>query len=154
ARIRDLRVPPRGALPRQLQMWLMVGIAVVIVVIILITGHPEPPERPRADARPVTPALAPTDRIRRFQQQLTEDAVRRALAPPQEALRAEAYRAVPAGAARPAGGAGPLTDDQRRREVDSLFADNVALSRRPPGQQPRAARASAPVPATAVPPPS
>ena len=38
APIHDRRVTPRGVLPRQVQMWLMVGLAVVILAIILFTG--------------------------------------------------------------------------------------------------------------------
>ena len=34
--VQDHRQKPRGVLPRQLQMWLMVGIAVVIVLIVLV----------------------------------------------------------------------------------------------------------------------
>ena len=59
--MRDRRVPPRGVLPRQLQTWLMLGIAGLIVAIILIAGHPQPPAPPRS-----TPAsAAPTLRVSR-----------------------------------------------------------------------------------------
>ena len=33
ATVRDRREPPRGVLPRQLQMWLMAGLATVIVLV-------------------------------------------------------------------------------------------------------------------------
>jgi len=40
--IQDRRAKPRGVLPRQTQMWLMVGLAFVILVIIFFTGRPTP----------------------------------------------------------------------------------------------------------------
>jgi type IV secretory pathway VirB10-like protein len=137
-RVRDQRVPPRGVLPRQMQTWLMVGIALVIVLIILITGRTQPPARPGSAARPIDPALAPADRIRAYEQQLAEEESRQHDA----ATLAEAGRAT---AARvPGRGSGTsVTDDARRRDEQSLFADNVALSRRPRDQQPLAATASA-----------
>ena len=50
APIQDARSAPRGVLPRQLQMWLMIGLAVIILVIIFFTGRPS-----RAS---LTPALS------------------------------------------------------------------------------------------------
>ena len=43
----------------------MVGIAGVILAIILITGHPEPPTPARSTAATPQPVLAPTERIRK-----------------------------------------------------------------------------------------
>ena len=77
--VTDRRVPPTGVLPRQLQTWLMVGIAVVIVLIILITGHPEAPTPPRATTATAPVTLAPADRIRSYQQQLAEEEARQRL---------------------------------------------------------------------------
>ena len=42
ARVIDTRTIPKGVLPRQLQTWLMVGIALVILAIIFVTGRSEP----------------------------------------------------------------------------------------------------------------
>ena len=68
---------PRGVLPRQLQMWLMVGLAVVILVIIFFTGRPTPRDAAASGTgRPTEPALAATDRIRTYQQQLADDEAR------------------------------------------------------------------------------
>ena len=120
---------PRGVLPRHVQMWLMVGIALVILAIILLTGHPQPLPRPQAGARPAQPTLVPPDRVRSYEQQLAADLVRE-----QQGARA----IVGASRARDAGplarvatsSADPTAEDQRRRDYQSLFADNVALSRR------------------------
>lgn len=137
ARVRDLRVPPGGVLPKRIQTWLMVGIAFVIVLIILITGHTQAPAPPTANTRLGVPALAPADRIRNFEQQLAEEEARQ-----QDA----AARAVPAGRGSPVRSSAAMhdasgtTDEMRQREAQAPFADNVALSRRPPAQQPFAAR--------------
>ena len=132
--VHDHRQKPRGVLPRQLQMWLMVGIAVVILLIIMMTGHPEPAAQPQAAER-TTPAAPPAaDRIRAYQQQLKDDEARLQQL---QAQAADAGRQPPALSGSPAAGpSDPIEDEQRRREYQSLFADNVALSRRVGGQQP------------------
>jgi type IV secretory pathway VirB10-like protein len=150
--IQDRRVTPRGVLPRHVQMWVMVAIAVVILAIILLTGHPEPVPRPQVGARAAQPSLVPPDRVRSYEQQLAAQAARdqQAMAPQTGGARAS----------QPAGGGmanvnDPLTDEQRRREYQSLFADNIALSHRPTDRQPYgervqkdAARATATAPSS------
>jgi transposase InsO family protein len=127
--IRDQRTTPRGVLPRQLQMWLMIGLAVLILGIILITGRTAPaPHAALAGKTSAPSALAP-DRIEAYQRQLAEDEAR---------LQHElAQQAVPLGAGTATTPPGPhdvptdpLADEQRRRDYQSLFADNVAFSRR------------------------
>jgi type IV secretion system protein VirB10 len=136
-RVQDSRVAPQGVLPRQIQTWLMVGLAFVIVLIILVTGHSDPPAKSSAGTKPPAPTLAPADRIRSYAQQLADEETRQRDVPNVDAAaRGGAGRASGAGR-----GAGSATDDQRRREAQSLFADNVALSRRPAGQSPAAAPA-------------
>ena len=64
APIHDQRSTPRGVLPRQLQMWLMIGLAVIILAIILFTGHAAPvPRAPVAVGRSSHPTqpLAPPE---------------------------------------------------------------------------------------------
>jgi type IV secretion system protein VirB10 len=128
--IRDQRTAPRGVLPRQWQTWLMVGLAVAILGIILVTGHTTPVPRTGPTSGAPTPiALAP-DRIQAYQRQLADDEAR---------LRRElAAAATPEPPHAPAGGSAsresaapdPVADEQRRREYQSLFADNVAFTRR------------------------
>ena len=125
---------PPGVLPRHVQMWVMVIIALVILAIILLTGHPQPLPRPQAGARSAQPTLVPPDRVRSYEQQLAAD-----LAREQQGL---APSSAPAGrATRPAGpvatsSADATAEDQRRRDYQSLFADNIALSRRAADRQP------------------
>ncbi len=144
--IQDHRQKPRGVLPRQLQMWLMVGIAVVILLIILITGHPQPVARTQAAERTTAAALPASDRIRAYQQQLKDDEARLLHVQAQAAVAARP--AVPTGEPAPTA-TDPIADEQRRREYQSLFADNVVLSRRAAGQQPNGeSGARRPAPAT------
>jgi type IV secretory pathway VirB10-like protein len=144
APITDRREVPRGFLPRRFQTWLMVGLALGIVLIVLLTGHPEPPARPAA-----SPANAPApnaDRVRDYQDHLRtveERLAREAQAatqtpPPRPEVRIEPQMNAPADA---------IAADRRRREYESLFASNVVFSRRPEAQRPdvsAAARATQP----------
>jgi type IV secretion system protein VirB10 len=129
--VRDRRDAPRGVLPRQIQVWVMAGLAVVIVLIILIAGHAQPPTASSAAARTPAALLPDADRIRAYQQQLADDETRL------KQMQTEAARIT----ARPVSGAnsetGPrslATSETRRREEQSLLADNVAFTRRPSGQ--------------------
>jgi type IV secretion system protein TrbI len=131
APIHDQRATPRGVLPRQLQMWLMIGLAVIILAIILFTGHAAPAPRASAVMRTAEPSLMPPDRIQAYQRQLADDEAR---------LRRELAQAPsPARGGVPTTANGvsdtpppdPIAEERRRREYQSLFADNVALSRRP-----------------------
>jgi type IV secretion system protein VirB10 len=141
--IRDRRTIPRGVLPRHVQMWLMVAIAVVIIAIILMTGQSQPTQRPSTAARPPEPSLVSPERVRSYEQALAAEAARQqqALATEQQA-EARSRAVAGGGAVRPS--ADPLTDEQRRLDYQSLFADNVALSRRPADRQPYGDRLQAP----------
>jgi type IV secretory pathway VirB10-like protein len=130
--IQDHRQTPHGVLPRRLQMWLMIGIALVILGVIFVTGHSAPAPRLQSVDRPASAALPPTDRIRGYQQQLAQEVERQQHVLAQESAQARASGLTPNGeAAQP----DPLVEEQRRRNYQSLFADSVALSRRPSGQQ-------------------
>ena len=76
APIHDQRATPRGVLPRSLQMWLMVGLAVIILGIILFTGRAAPLPRASAAMQTAEPSLMPPDRIQAYQRQLAEDEAR------------------------------------------------------------------------------
>jgi type IV secretion system protein VirB10 len=129
--VRDVRQPPRGVLPRQLQMWLMVGLAVVILLIILVTGRTQPAPREAGSAGPAAaPTAATADRIRSYQRQLADEQARQEqLDQQQRAIesRVAPPRTSPTLVATPAD---PLVDEQHRRDYQSLFATNVSFSRR------------------------
>src|SRR2546428_13068230 len=66
--VTDRRPTPRGVLPRGMQMWLMVGIAGVMLLIIFMAGRPEQSAR-RAPAAPPVPTPSP-ERLRDYQDRL------------------------------------------------------------------------------------
>ena len=70
----DRRPLPRGGLPRQVQAWIMVGIAFLILAVILITGRPEPGAAGATASAPST-TIAP-ERVRDYQARLTEQEAR------------------------------------------------------------------------------
>ena len=132
--VSDHRPIPRGVLPRGMQMWLMLGVAVGMVGIIVFTGHSQP--APRVAAASTTPPLGLSpDRLRDYQDRLRAlDARARLEAATEPARSTTVGPPVPdERAARPTD---PLEAERKRREYESLFAANVAVSRRPAGQQP------------------
>lgn len=130
----DRRPVPRGVLPRGVQTWLMVAVAVGVLLIILVTGHPEPSVTPRPN--PGGASTPNSDRVRDYQERLRmldEQAARQAREsigtdPPQSAPRdAQQENQSPPD---------PIAEERRRREYESLFAGNVVISRRPEGRRP------------------
>ena len=144
-RITDRRMTPAGVVPRHLQQWVLVGVALVMVAIMALSGSPA---KPRSTATPAASALAVDpnqQRIEEYQRriqeqaqrlaaeqaqlQLAKDTVASASQPPSplssESSRVEADRNTRAVAAPP---------DRAAREERARFADNVAFSR--PGTTP------------------
>ena len=64
----DRRPVPRGVLPKGVQTWLMVALAVGMLGIIFLTGKPEGPAAPRPGTQPAAAATA--DRVRDYQDRL------------------------------------------------------------------------------------
>ena len=125
ATVRDRRLIPRGGLPRQIQTWLMIGVAVVILLIILVSGHPQPPAAPLAN-QPPSATLAPAERIRGFERQLSDDEARlREMAARSAAGQNELAAAQRAGAQQ-----AMMASPQTRAQEPSLASDNVAFSTR------------------------
>jgi type IV secretion system protein VirB10 len=138
--VTDHRPVPRGVVPRRFQTWLMVGLAVGIVLIILLTGEPEPPANQMPAA--TTPTEPNPDRLRDYQERLRAMETRQAL---------EAQAELPATPLEPRyeeptapRGEDPIAADRKRREYESLFASNVVSSRRPDGERPESAGVAAP----------
>ena len=134
APIVDRRPVPRGVLPKGVQTWLMVALAVGMLGIIFLTGKPEGTATPRPGTQP---AAAPTaDRVRDYQDRLRmldEQAARDLRQAALEAQAAPMPSAPNDGSRAPVD---PLVAERQRREYESLFASNVVLSRRPEGSQP------------------
>ena len=124
--VTDRRPVPAGVMPRRIQTWVMAGLAVGIVSVIVMTGQPAPrPAAPGAAA----PGPPNADRVRAYQDRL-------------RAMEAIAHQPAAPDAspeiARPAmqdqGGPAavdPLVEERRRKDYESLFASNIAVSRRP-----------------------
>lgn len=135
--VTDRRPVPRGVLPRGLQTWLMAGLALGILLIILLAGQPTPPARP-ASASPTPQAPAP-DRVREYQDRLRALEARAAA----EALLVDdgPVPERPAFEERPSPPPeDPLVTERKRREYESLFASNVAVSRRAEPDRPATSR--------------
>lgn len=131
----DQRTPPRGVLPRRVQTWLMVGLAIGILAIIVFAGHPDPaPRRAPLASQPVT-APSP-ERLRDYQDRLRllDERARQQASQPQAAtpMPRPPYDEPAATAPPPPD---PIVEERRRRDYESLFATNVVMSRRPEGQR-------------------
>jgi type IV secretory pathway VirB10-like protein len=130
----DRRAAPRGVIRRSAQTWLMVGLAIGILGIIAITGHPESPSK--ATTAPAQPTSTPSpSRLREYQDRLRlleERARLETAVAPQESPTSQATPDRP----ETAPPADPLADEKRRREYESRFAKIVVLSRRPGAQVP------------------
>src|SRR5260221_10959452 len=123
------RLTPPGVLPRRGQVWLMVGVAGSILAIILFTGNHDPAP-PRSAAASSVAALAPNpEQLRTYQRRL-EAADTRPQAP---AISLQDLRPTPrpADGLRDQGSTGAqdrIAEERRRREYESLFANNVVQS--------------------------
>src|SRR5689334_739865 len=135
AAIRDRRPLLRGQLPRQAQVWIMLGLATLILAVILITGRPEPSPRVAPSPASGQPTAVAPERVRGLQERLAEQEMRARAA--QAQLQAQPISPVmpivreSPPAAPPS--VDPAVDERRRREEQSLFADNVAFTRRSSG---------------------
>jgi type IV secretion system protein TrbI len=139
--IQDKTPKPPGLLPKHVQSWLIVGLAVLMVLIMWLTGS----KKPQAQAKPA--AIAPTPpplvdvsegKIAELQSRIEE--LQREQLVAQNALTQQS-RVLAAGATEPpSSGAAPATAQNSERVEDpieaerkkrgylSLFASNVALS--------------------------
>jgi type IV secretion system protein TrbI len=128
--IRDRRPVPHGPLPRQAQVWIMLGLAGLILLVILFTGRTEPTPRVTTATPAAMPAQVPPERVRSLQQRFAEQEqrTRDAQAPASIAPVDQQPSTI---ASPPA--VDPVVEERRRRDAQSLFADNVAFTRRGSG---------------------
>src|SRR5512140_1850548 len=143
--VTDHRPVPRPALPRSMQTWLMVGLAVGMLVIIFVAGRPQAPS-PRTTAPTAPPAGANTDRVRDYQARLRALEAQ-ALQEEQASAAQGAQASQPTGPARAEGGESrpedPIVAEKRRKNYESLFAGNIVISRRPQNERPDVAQPAA-----------
>ena len=138
AAVSDRRTAPRGVLPRGAQTWLLVALALGILGIIVVTGRPEPAQRPTSTPSAQQSATPSPDRLRDYQDRLRvldERSRQQAISQAVEAPAPLLYE----NASPQTAPADPLAAERKRREYESLFASNIVVSRRPEGQRPDAA---------------
>ena len=150
ATVQDHRTPPSGVLPRSIQVWVMGGLALVIVGIIVMTGSPKPPDRRSTEptpeaARPVSPSRVESyqdtldQRTRQLQDELARlHAESTPVLPPEPSSYPDPY-----GTGAPHTAEDTLRDDQQRREYQSFFADVVVRTRRHDDASPGTGRGAA-----------
>jgi type IV secretion system protein VirB10 len=111
----------------------MVGVAAAMLFIIAITGHPAPPRRTsEATAPPASTSSLPPDRLRRYQEQLAEQEarLRQELTVPTVPEVPEVPEVLGVPQVKEVQPSDPIAGEQHRRAYMSLFADNVAFTRR------------------------
>jgi type IV secretory pathway VirB10-like protein len=156
---------PQGLLPKNVQSWLLIGLAMLMVMIMWLTGGKKP-QIPTKAMSSVVPVEAPLEvnetKIAELQNRIQE--LQRQQLVAQSAL-AQQSRLLGASAQDPQqsqqpGGAGappeqraedPIQAERKKRAYMSLFASNVALSYRKP---PANAQASVAETGSIVPTPS
>ena len=150
---------PPGLLPKNVQSWLLVSIALGMVLIMWLTGGKKPPATPKTGL-PLTPVLAPIEvnetKIAELQNRIQELqreqlVAQSALAQQNRLLGAAASDSVAAQPSYPSNASAehvedPIQVERKRRDYLSLFASNVAVTYRKNGpsvSDPNAAAANA-----------
>jgi type IV secretion system protein VirB10 len=144
AQVQEKAQKPQGLLPKNVQSWLLIGLAFLMVSIMWLTGGKKPPTLAKA-ASPAMPVEVPLEvnetkiadmqnRIQDLQRQ--QLAAQAALAHETQQIGAAAHDS-PHSPELGAGGRGdqrpevdPIQAERKRRAYVSLFASNVALSYR------------------------
>jgi type IV secretory pathway VirB10-like protein len=165
--IQEKASKPQGLLPKNVQSWLLIGLAFLMVAIMWLTGGKKipPPAKSAASAAPVQAPLEVNEtkiaemqnRIQDLQRQqlLAQTALAqqtRSLGPaPQDSPESHQPGAVGAGEQRPE--EDPIQAERKRRAYVSLFASNVALTYRKTPTNPLGPTTEAPLAIPAPPPP-
>jgi type IV secretion system protein TrbI len=136
---------PVGLLPKNVQAWLLVGLAFLMVAIMWLTGgkKPQAPARMLSPAAAAPPAEVNETKIAEMQNRIEE--LQRQQLVAQSALAQQtrllgAATEDPQQTTQPAGATpppeqraeDPIVTERKRRDYVSLFASNVALSYRMP----------------------
>lgn len=166
SQVQDRAVRPPGVLPKNTQTYIIIGIAVLMVGAIAFSGAGTPP-RSAATAAPKTPTAVDPNwaRIQDYRNRIDEQArkladeqakleqakqafggVPVAGSPTQQPPPGYAYRAYqpPEPRPEPKPERSAIEMDKEKREYQSLFASNVALSYRKGDDQPAIANPSPP----------
>lgn len=142
--IKDKAAKPPGLLPKNVQSWVIVGIALLMIVIMWLTGGKKPQATAKSSAlsmQPPVPVEVNETKIAELQTRIQELqkqqlAAQSALAQQTRLLGSlppDQTQPQPANAPNNANAANPedeIRAERRKREYLSLFASNVALSYR------------------------
>src|SRR5258706_1743280 len=148
--VQDKAPKPPGLLPKNVQSWLLAGLAVLMVLIMWLTGGKKPP-LPSKAAPPVPAVLPPLEvnegkivelqkRIEDLQREqiVAQNALSqqtRVLGSGSETARVESQSANTSSPERPEDA---IQAERKKRDYLSLFASNVALTYRKAPVQPQA----------------
>jgi type IV secretory pathway VirB10-like protein len=144
AQVQEKAPKPQGLLPKNVQSWLLIGLAFLMVAIMWLTGGKKPPT-PAKTASSTTPVPAPLEvnetkiselQNRIEQMQRDELAAQSALTQqtrllggtPQDSQQAQ-QQSTPGNVSDPRS-EDPIQAERKRRAYISLFASNVALTYR------------------------
>src|SRR5215831_7757938 len=164
--IQEKAPKPPGLVPKNVQSWILIGLAVLMLLIMWLTGGKKPQPAAKA-ANHTAPAEVPLEvnetRINELQTRIAElqrqqMAAQNALAQQTRLLGVPSQDSQPAGQratpenATPERAEDAIHSERKKREYLSLFASNVALSyRKPPASaSPATDGESAPNPQTRV----
>src|SRR5580692_8344648 len=160
AQVQEKAPKPQGLLPKNVQSWLLIGLAFLMLAIMWLTGGKKPPTPTKA-ASSAPPTLAPLEvnetkiselqnRIEQLQhdQMVAENALAQQTrllgGAPQDSQQAQQQSA--SGYPPDQRAEDPIETERKRRAYVSLFASNVALTYRktpapapPPGLESEAA---------------
>jgi type IV secretion system protein VirB10 len=145
---------PQGLLPKNVQSWLLAGLAFLMIAIMWLTGgkKPQPPAKTASVAAPIQAPLEVNEtKIAEMQNRIEE--LQRQQLVAQSALAQQTHLGAPQDPPpQPNGAAGstgqppadPISAERKTRAYVSLFASNVALSYRitPASQAPVASPAA------------
>jgi type IV secretory pathway VirB10-like protein len=146
--IQDKAPKPPGLMPKNVQAWIMLGLAVLMVIIMWLTGGKKSQTAPKSGT-PSTQTSAPLEvnqaKIADLQSRIQELQREQQAALNQQnkffgALQADNQAAAPAQVTNPQPGSPPPDDptqaERKKRAYLSLFSSNVALSYRKDLPQP------------------
>lgn len=155
--IQDKAPKPPGLMPKNIQAWVMLSLAVLMVIIMWLTGGKKPQTGPKSGA-PSGQTSAPLEvnqaKIADLQARIQELQREQQAALTQQnkffgALQGDSQTSAPAQVTNPQPGTPPSDDpiqaERKKRAYLSLFSSNVALSYREDLPQPEPAPTSNPV---------
>src|SRR5258706_15936370 len=141
--VKDNRTAPPGVLPKNIQNWLLAGIALVMILVIALSGGKTPAKK---ESLPMQAAVVPSaERILEYQKRIEEE-TRKLQLQQAELARTQQELSPASGASANAnswqGSYGTVPTaysernaqkesirlDREKREYESLFASNIALS--------------------------